>query len=197
MAYVPGETGKYIQELMDKSNSEWDNNDFEKSVTLLEQAWEVLPEPKEIYDESFLIIWGILEISIQINDFERMKKWVDFIFVTDPERRDTGERDLWAGKVAYETSDFTKAKSYFKIAHKKSGGRCFGPGDEKYLNFLNGCEVIGEHMELKDETYDLVVGLSEEGDILFEAQDYVSAIEKYKKALELLPEPKYLWIQST
>lgn len=136
MAYVPGDKGKYIEELMDRSNEEWDKNDFEKSVSLLEQAWEELPEPKELYDESFLIIWGILDIAIEMNDHERMKKWVDFIFVTDPERGDHGERDLWAGKVAYETGDLMKAKVYFEFAHKKSWGRCIGPEDGKYLKFL-------------------------------------------------------------
>lgn len=136
MAYVPGDKGKFIQELMDRSNAEWDKNDFEKSVSLLEQAWGQLPEPKEIFDESFLIIWGILDIAIQINDLDRMKKWVEFIFVTDPERVDSGERDLWAGKVAYETGDYTKAKSYLSVANENSRGRCFGPKDGKYLKFL-------------------------------------------------------------
>ena len=45
-----------------------------------------LPDEKVTYDESFLIIWGILDISILLNDVERMKKWVDKIFVADPER---------------------------------------------------------------------------------------------------------------
>ncbi|MED4402086.1 hypothetical protein [Metabacillus fastidiosus] len=138
MPYVTGDKGKKIQELMDRSNEEWDKNDFEKSVSLLEQAWEELPNPKEIYDESFLIIWVILDILIEIKDFKRMKKWVDFIFITDPERGDFGERDLWAGKVAYETGDFKKAKTLFETAHKKSRGRCFGPNDVKYLKFLRG-----------------------------------------------------------
>jgi tetratricopeptide (TPR) repeat protein len=136
MAYVSGEKGKHIQELMDRSNAEWDNENFEKSVTLLERAWDELPEPKEIYDESFLIIWGILDISIEIKDFERMNKWVEFIFVTDPERGDGAEREYWAGKVAFELGDFTQAKAYFEIAHQKSRGRCFGPEDGKYLKFL-------------------------------------------------------------
>lgn len=64
-----------------------------------------------------------------------MQKWVDKIFVSDPERGDTGERDLWAGKVADEIGDYHKAKEYFELAYKKSGGRCFGTKDGKYLRF--------------------------------------------------------------
>ncbi|HDR3658309.1 TPA: hypothetical protein QCO67_004787 [Bacillus cereus] len=136
MAYVAGENGVYIQELMDKSNEEFDKGNLDESVFLLEQAWKELPDDKVIYDESFLIIWGILDISIVLNDVERMKKWVDKIFVADPERGDTGERELWAGKVAYEVGDFSKAREYLEIANKKSKGRCFSTEDGKYLKFL-------------------------------------------------------------
>lgn len=136
MAYVTGEKGAYIQQLMDKSNEEYDKGCLEESVSLLEQAWEELPSVKENYDESFLIIWGILDISILLRDDKRMEKWVDKIFVADPERGDTGERELWAGKVAYELGDFPKAKEYLDIANKKSRGRSFSAKDGKYLKFL-------------------------------------------------------------
>jgi len=136
MAYVTGEKGAYIQELMDKSNEEFDKGNLEESVLLLEQAWGELPNDKVIYEESFLIIWGILDISILLNDVERMKKWVDKIFITDPERGDTGERELWAGKVAYELGDLSKAREYLNTANKKSRGRCFSAKDGKYLKFL-------------------------------------------------------------
>lgn len=102
----------------------------------MEQAWGELPNDKVTYDESFLIIWGILDISILLSDVERMKKWVDKIFVADPERGDTGERELWAGKVAYEVGDFSKARDYLEIANKKSRDRCFSAEDGKYLKFL-------------------------------------------------------------
>jgi hypothetical protein len=120
---------------MDKSNNEFDIKNFEGSVSLLERAWEELPNDKVTYDESFLIVWGILDISIVLKDTERMKKWVDKIFITDPGRGDTGERELWAGKVAYEIGDLSKAREYFDVANKKSRGRCFGTKDGKYLKF--------------------------------------------------------------
>jgi tetratricopeptide (TPR) repeat protein len=135
MAYVEGEKGTYIQELIDKSNDEFNKGNFEGSVSLLEQSWDKLPDDKVEYDESFIIVWGILNISILSKDTERMKKWVDKIFVADPERGDNGERDLWAGKVAYELGDLSKAREYFEVANKKSRGRCFGTKDGKYLKF--------------------------------------------------------------
>lgn len=64
MAYVEGEKGLYIQKLMDKSNDEFDKGDYEKSVSLLEEAWEELPSNKVIYDESYsLVIKRIWELG--------------------------------------------------------------------------------------------------------------------------------------
>lgn len=140
MAYVSGEKGAYIEELMNKSNDEFDKGNLDKSISLLEQAWDELPNNKVEYDESFLIVWGILDIAIIIKDIKRMKKWVDKIFIADPERGDTGERELWAGKVAYEIGELSKAKEYFNVVFKKSRGRCFGPKDSEYLKFYKSDE---------------------------------------------------------
>lgn len=59
------------------------------------------------------------------NDTERIKRWVDKIFVADPARGDTGERELWAGKVAFELDDLSKARDYLEKANKKSRGRYY------------------------------------------------------------------------
>lgn len=66
--------------------------EYKKSIDLLIEAWNKLSNDKVQYDESFLIVWGILEISIQINEIDIMNQWVDKIFIADPERGDTGER---------------------------------------------------------------------------------------------------------
>lgn len=136
MPYVTGEKGIKIQELMDKSDIEFDNNNYEESIFLLEQAWDEIPDDKISYSESFLIVWGILDISILVKDVDRMNNWVDKIFFCSPQRGDTGERELWAGKVAYELGNFEKAKEYFKLANDKSKGRCFGTKDGKYIKFF-------------------------------------------------------------
>ena len=136
MAYVLGEKGEYIESLMNQSNDEWEKGNYESSLTLLEKAWYELPEVKDKYDESFLIISGLLDTSILTKDHDRLRRWVDFIFTADPERGDTGERDMWAGRVAYELGEFDKAKEYIKLADKKSKGRCFSlKNDAKYFKF--------------------------------------------------------------
>jgi len=136
MAYVTGDLGKRIQELMDESNSCYDLQKYDEAIQLLIDAWNELPGEKFQYDESYLIVWGILDIAVYIKDIDIMNQWVDKIFYADPERPDIGEREMWAGKVAYENGDMDNALEYFKVANKKSTGRCFGIKDEKYKKYL-------------------------------------------------------------
>lgn len=51
--------------------------------------------------------------------------------------------------------------------------------------------------ELQDAVYNRIVELSEQGDQLAEKMKLDEAILKYQQALELLPEPIYLWEAST
>ncbi|KFX57258.1 hypothetical protein FDC50_16205 [Clostridium botulinum] len=136
MAYVGGVLGKEIQMLMDESNSKYEEGNYNTAIELLERAWYKLPNKNVEYDESFLIVWGILDISILLKNKSKMSEWVDKIFVADPERGDTGEREMWAGRVAFEIGDRNKAKYYFEIANKKSKGRCFGNKDDVYKKFF-------------------------------------------------------------
>lgn len=136
IADMPLFDNKEVNKLMDESNVKFENGQYEESIRKLIEAWNTLPESKYIYDESFLIVWGILDIAILIHNEEVMKKWVNHIFLADPERVDSGEREMWAGKVYYELKEYKKAYEYFCIAKHKSKGRCFFGKNEKYKKFM-------------------------------------------------------------
>jgi len=148
--YIDGEKGSCIHKLMYQSNEEFNKKNYELAIYILEEAWEKIDGNKIIYNESFLIVSRILDISIVLKDNARMKKWIDKIFIADPERGDSGERDLWAGKVAYELGELSKASEHFNIAAKKSHGLCFAFGreDEKYVR-LYEFEKLKEHKAVK------------------------------------------------
>jgi tetratricopeptide (TPR) repeat protein len=52
-------------------------------------------------------------------------------------------------------------------------------------------------MELQDDLYEEILSLCSEGDLLVEATMYDEAINLYKKALELIPNPKNVFEAST
>jgi tetratricopeptide (TPR) repeat protein len=47
--------------------------------------------------------------------------------------------------------------------------------------------------ELDDELYDLILKLSEEGNVLYYRDEHEGALKKYKEALALVPEPQEDW----
>ncbi len=106
-------------------------DDFKAGEPLLIEAWALLPEPKDIYDESFHIATYAVDNYIMLNKFEYAKKWAEILQKCSLERHDSGERELQTAKVAFEMADFELAKKLFLVANKKSGGRVFKRGDDK------------------------------------------------------------------
>lgn len=122
--------------LVEKSQGDYANDDFESAIVHLEQAWELLPEPKEESDESFLVTRWFIKTAIKFSSEELMRKWGPMILKVDLERFDSGEREGWYGRIAYELGDYDTAKQYLTLALKKSRGRCFTSNDKKYLDFI-------------------------------------------------------------
>lgn len=52
-------------------------------------------------------------------------------------------------------------------------------------------------MELSDVLYEKITNYCNSGDTLYDNGEYYDAIKKYKKAFELLPEPKEEWEATT
>jgi hypothetical protein len=136
MLKLDTELNKYIETLMDRSNEEYDKGEYAESIRLLEDAWDKLPEPKGEYSESFHIARYISETYMLINNLKQTKKWSNELFKCGLHRIDSGERELLAGKVAFELGEFEISKKYFTIANDKSEGRCFEDEDIKYVKFF-------------------------------------------------------------
>ncbi|MCT4618355.1 MAG: hypothetical protein N4A62_03090 [Marinisporobacter sp.] len=100
------------------------------------KSWELLPHPKTVYDESFMIVKLVIELYIRREEYIEANKWIDLIFVCDLERVDGGDREFIAGKLAYEQGNLEKAKELFFVANLKSEGRIFGSKDPKYINLI-------------------------------------------------------------
>lgn len=71
-----------------------------------------------------------------LSDLENAKKWSEITYTCGLYRPDSGEREFFSGKVAFESGDTAAAKKYFDTANTKSKGRCFEDEDKKYLKFL-------------------------------------------------------------
>lgn len=136
MALLNSPLKEEVERLIQESNGEYDKADYIKSVKLLEEAWDKLPYPKTMWDDSYHITKYIIETYLAINELQQAKMWSSIIFICDPERADSGEREFLAGKIAFEAGDSDKAKELFYVAKNKSEGRCFQGEDAKYINFI-------------------------------------------------------------
>lgn len=133
---VEGVTGEKIWELYEEMCVADEQKDYQKSLKLVLEMWDLLPEEKLIYAESWVVVSTILELAIEYGDRETMQKWIDKIDLVTLESYHSGERECYKGKVAYEMGDFDTAREYLSCANKKSRGRCFGEKDKKYIIFL-------------------------------------------------------------
>ncbi|KMY31485.1 hypothetical protein ACZ11_04415 [Lysinibacillus xylanilyticus] len=138
MAFLQSPIKDKFESLLDKSNKEFDNGNHLDSIFLLEEAWDLIPEPKGIYsEESFHLVKDIIATYSIINDFKKAKEWADKIYLTGYARIDSGDKEFISGKVTFELGDLETAKEFFSIANNKSEGRCFGsPKSIKYLKLL-------------------------------------------------------------
>ncbi|MCG8337752.1 MAG: hypothetical protein MJE63_24910 [Proteobacteria bacterium] len=136
MAVLEPSLKKQVDELMDKSNQEYDKQDFPKSIEYLADAWDILPKPKGSWDDSFYIALYLSETYLLMEDYKKAEDWAETIFDCALNRIDSGEREFLLGKVAFESGKETEAKNYFKIADQKSESRCFEDQDKKYHQFF-------------------------------------------------------------
>ena len=127
-----------LSKTMDDAAALFKQGDYQQSIDMFARAWDLLPDSKYSYDESYLIVWRILIVALKANDTAVMKRWVKHIFLADPERADCGEREMWGARVAMACGDKEKAFQYIDVAMEKSHGRCFERSDtaikEAYLN---------------------------------------------------------------
>ena len=69
MAYVQGSLGEKISKTMDDAAALFKQGDYQQSIDMFARAWDLLPDSKYSYDESYLIVWRILIVALKANTF--------------------------------------------------------------------------------------------------------------------------------
>ncbi|PSL47172.1 hypothetical protein CLV51_10217 [Chitinophaga niastensis] len=185
-----------IEAIWDAAEVLFEKKDLARYVLKLEEAWDLLPLPKELYDDSYHIASFIAETYLELKDFPYALKWARTLQHCDPERADDGGREFILGKVLFDSKEMSEAEVQLSIAMHKSAGRVFEGADEKYLHAFKGIASVVEE-ELPDSIYEQIEQLSEAGNDLADADNYDGAIAKFTEALELIPAPKNNWEAST
>lgn len=99
-------------------------------------AFDAIPEPRNNWGETYEVARNLMAANFRSGKIAESEKWLAVFMVADPDRPNVGEREMWAGKIAFEKNDMVEAKKYFTIANTKSEGRAFKGEDQKYFKFF-------------------------------------------------------------
>ncbi|MBL3549157.1 MULTISPECIES: hypothetical protein [Chryseobacterium] len=125
-----------LEDLIEESERYYEESDYEGFVEVSLKAWNVLPIPREIYDESYHIAEGLAEGYLLIGNHEEAIKWAEIMGNCDMERADDGAREFVLGKMLFESGDMENSREKFVLAMTKSEGRVFVNEPKKYIEFL-------------------------------------------------------------
>jgi hypothetical protein len=136
MANLSGIIKEDIEALIKKSMDLYSPNDITKTLACLDEAWDKLPEPKNNWQEGFLIAKYIIHSFFNVKNFNKAEQWLDK-FISFNEIRDYGESEFMSAKVKYELGKEREALALFKVADAKSKGRVWaGEKEVKYFKFF-------------------------------------------------------------
>jgi hypothetical protein len=119
MAILQSHIKEEFESLLEKSNEEFNNGNYNDSIVLLEEAWDIIPDPKGIYcEESYHLVKDIISTCFMVNDLKKAKEWADKIFLTGFARIDSGDKEFIAGKVSFELGDLETTKDLLVLPIK-------------------------------------------------------------------------------
>lgn len=122
----------------------YERNEFKKIIELQLIKWKKLPAPKENWDESFHIASSLVEAYTETEQLDEAVRWAEVLQDCDPERIDSGEKEMVFGKALFAAEKYVPAHEKFKVAFRKSKGRQFKEEDPKYLDFYTHPEKYME-----------------------------------------------------
>ena len=203
-----------------------DQGKTNEAIEKISSAWEMLPEPKFNTSCSYTILSDLIEIFNATGKYEDskniLKEWIEDIensgykiIETTPyillgetllylnEPGEAKEAFVLAAKYGATKRDMEdKPAFYFDVAKKKI------TGDEEILKRFSDVVLNTDRKsnsvlnELSDEISERIEELSEQGNDLYDEENFNEALVIWKEALDLIPAPQNsyaetLWLESS
>lgn len=74
MAILQSPIKEEFESLLEKSNEQFNNGNYNDSIVLLEEAWDIIPNPKGIYcEESYHLVKDIISTCFMVNDLKKQR----------------------------------------------------------------------------------------------------------------------------
>lgn len=176
-------------------------------MEVLQKAWDLLPNPKNQWEESYSIAHDFVLNLLEEEEFDKARDWAETLLSCPMGDADPGEAELMYGMVCFELGEFAEAMDFFAESHEKSEGNLWELVDPKFEQFfheqmedeveLGEGDEEGSQEELDEELFDQIQALAEEGNDFLDEDQFDAAVAKFEEAYSKLPQPAEEWEAST
>jgi len=137
MALLEKQLQDKIDELSNLSYDYYESGNKEKSYMLMEDAWNLYPEPKENWNESFNTARYALDDLLKDSKMEKALIWYERICKIHKNLGLwEGVFEFYSGKYFFENKDYKKSYEFFKKSVEiRKNLNYFEGENSKYLAF--------------------------------------------------------------
>ena len=128
-----------IDALGERAYEEFQAGNHNASFNLLFEAWDLFPEPRKNWNESFNLVTYIINDYLTLKNLTDSEKWISELEAIDDHLNiSRGTVYFTKGKISYEKGEYEKARENFRESVKEGQGlRYFEDEDPKYLDFYS------------------------------------------------------------
>lgn len=138
MAKLDDTLKAHIERLINESYKVYRKEDPTSGLDVLLEAWDLMPDDRENYDEGYMLAKYILYTHYNAANKELINEWLPIFTLCEHTQRNSGESEYLSGRIAIELyNDVEQAKAHFAIANRKSSGRYFTGDGKKYKYLLD------------------------------------------------------------
>ncbi|HEY9281498.1 MAG TPA: hypothetical protein VIP51_15615 [Eoetvoesiella sp.] len=215
---LPPQAEKKLYEYGALSRKAEEAGDIATAEKYVLACWDSIPDPKLAYDHAQSMTVSVVAFYRDIGQPGKAKEWLPLAHEAYGPQPDPYVEFLEA-TVHYEAGELDQAYALFDSLFKAYKTRPFQGEKPEYLAFYmdratgkespitQGSSLRAdvarrtsdneESMELPDDIYQQIESLSEAGNECSDEGDFKGAIENWRQALAVLPEPSLDWEAAT
>ena len=139
------EVAAQLEVLSDEGNEYFDEEEYDKAISVWKQALALIPNPQHAFSESFWLESAIGDAYFML---EKNKEALPHFLNAKSNIKENAHENafimLRLGQMYFEANEFENAKEYLLLAYTLDGEEIFQGSKEKYLEFLK------ENMDLSE-----------------------------------------------
>ncbi|MBB4275600.1 hypothetical protein [Rhizobium mongolense] len=135
---IDPETTKKLDAILKKSADLFQKNALRESLAVAEEAWDLIPEPKEKWDYyPQSLSSGFVQDYVELGDIESFRKWIDLTYrmYDDPDHNSSHYVLMLEGSSLYNLDLKDEAFDVFDRIYNLFGREGFKGEQTTYLEF--------------------------------------------------------------